>query len=126
MPAPRSTVHSVWHVNRFSTGRCLVADPFRFLTASRIVQAHAPDQAVRAYRERGRWEDALRVARHWRPELVGELEATRAAATHRGGVGGAPLGGIEEQLQHAKTLERQVSKILSTVTLLPSLPPMMR
>lgn len=71
-----------------------------------FTQAHAPERAVRAYRNAGRWEDALRVARHWQPELVAETEAARAAAAHGSNAGGD--GGLSARLQQARMLERQV------------------
>lgn len=71
-----------------------------------FTKAHAPERAVRAYRNAGQWEDALRVARHWQPELVAETEAARAAATHGPGAGGD--GGVAARLQQARLLERQV------------------
>ena len=73
-----------------------------------LFQAHAPDQAVRAYRERGMWDDALRVARHWRPELVRELESARYASSGAHGGAIAHSGSLESQLQRAKNFERQV------------------
>lgn len=71
-----------------------------------FTQAHAPERAVRAYRNAGQWEDALRVARHWQPELVAETEAARAAATHGSGASGD--GSLAVRLQQARMLERQV------------------
>eukprot|EP00892_Ulva_mutabilis_P000305 jgi/Ulvmu1/10275/UM060_0077.1 len=70
-----------------------------------FTQAHAPERAVRAYRDAGRWDDALRVARQWQPELVAETEAARAAATHS--AAGGSDGGAAARLQQARMLERQ-------------------
>lgn len=74
-----------------------------------FTQAHSPERAVRAYRDAGLWDDALRVARQWQPELVAEIEAARSAAAH--GAGGSSDGSAAVRLQQARMLERQVLPI---------------
>ena len=54
------------------------------------------------------WDDAVRVARHWRPELVQELESARSASSGAHGGGSANSSSLDSQLQRAKNLERQV------------------
>ncbi len=43
------------------------------LAESLLLRAQRPDMAVRAYRETGHWEDALRVAQAYLPSKVQEL-----------------------------------------------------
>lgn len=46
------------------------------LAESLLLRAQRPDMAVRAYRETGHWEDALRVATAYLPSRVQELKAS--------------------------------------------------
>ncbi|THD25249.1 Intraflagellar transport protein [Fasciola hepatica] len=76
-----------------------------------LLRAQRPDMAVRAYREAGMWEEALRVAEAYLPNRVQELqeefkeERVRAASTEdseglRGGKllgSGTPVGGQRKQ-----------------------------
>lgn len=67
-------------------------------------QAKAPDPAIKMYREQEMWDDATRIARHYKPEMLQELEALRVASIQKA----QSSSGVEGKLQRAKLLERQV------------------
>jgi hypothetical protein len=79
--------------------------PFRCPTNGHL-QAKAPEKAIKLFKDRGLWDDALRLARHYRPDAVPDLERQRQAQALSGQALGAS---VDSKIQKAKLLERQVN-----------------
>ena len=74
-----------------------------------FVAAKAPEKAVKMFRDASMWDDALRLARALRPDMLRELERARDAAVATGGAGGA----ADAKIRKAKLYERQVRIVVA-------------
>lgn len=61
---------------------------------------------MKMFKDRGLWDDALRLARHYRPDAMPDLERQRQAQKLSSQPSGAS---VDSMIQKAKLLERQVS-----------------
>jgi intraflagellar transport protein 172 len=78
------------------------------------LQAKAPDRVIKMFRDAQMWDDALRIARHYKPEVLHELERQREACI----LGGQSTGStVDAKIQKAKLFERQVHAALSFLVL---------
>lgn len=78
-----------------------------------FLQAKAPERAVKMFRDAGLWDDALRIARHYVPHAVQDVE--RARASHAQSSTPGASGTVDATIQKAKLFERQVKPRSSIV-----------